>query len=548
MPLAPDTTIERYLVRDTIGEGGMARVYRVEHTQLGSTHALKVLTTPSAAVRERLLQEGRAQAQLRHPNIVSVTDVVDVDGSPGLVMEYISGPTLADLMKAHHADGLNGPLLALPQVDQLARGIVSGVLAAHEHGLVHRDLKPSNILLEITETGVVPKVADFGLVKVISGEHSADTSMTRSGMALGTPPFMAPEQIRDSKTVDQRGDIFALGAILYELLTGHRAFVGSDMMEIFQAVCQAEYKPILPIRQDAPERMCRSIEGALVVDLDTRIQSCRALLDSWCAGSPVSRTWTETELSWTQEYLTELRSMGSGSRPAPQNIQMTQSDTHIWNSSIQEVPAGTPPKGTTLIQSPSANEMAADQTLSRELPAPQEASLRPAPRRRTGLVLSLALVAAAGGGWWWTETRTIEPESNGVRLKPTAPAAQQADTDPPDSPRSSSAIGTDMDEREPERPSSEEPSPEPEKAAAKFVQPAEPKPPPPASKSSFGFSGPVRGVRLRGGGKLYSPGELPAGSYQIYLRVDGGDPKRVGTTTIPKGKHVLLTCNPLGCK
>jgi hypothetical protein len=105
-----------------------------------------------------------------------------------------------------------------------------------------------------------------------------------------------------------------------------------------------------------------------------------------------------------------------------------------------------------------------------------------------------------------------------------------------------------MDEREPERPSSEEPSPEPEKAAAKFVQPAEPKPPPPASKSSFGFSGPVRGVRLRGGGKLYSPGELPAGSYQIYLRVDGGDPKRVGTTTIPKGKHVLLTCNPLGCK
>jgi serine/threonine protein kinase len=455
--------------------------------------------------------------------------------------------TLADFMKAHHADSLNGPLLALPQVDQLARGIVSGVLAAHEHGLVHRDLKPSNILLEITETGVVPKVADFGLVKVISGEHSADTSMTRSGMALGTPPFMAPEQIRDSKTVDQRGDIFALGAILYELLTGHRAFVGSDMMEIFQAVCQAEYKPILPIRQDAPERMCRSIEGALVVDLDTRIQSCRALLDCWCAGSPVSRTWTETELSWTQECLTELRSMGSGSRPAPQNIQMTQSDTHIWNPSIQEVPAGTPPKGTTLIQSPSANEMAADQTLSRELPAPQEASLRPAPRRRTGLVLSLALVAAAGGGWWWMEARTIAPESSGLRVKPTAPAAQQADTDPPDSPRSSSAIGTDMDEREPERPSSEEPSPEPEKAAAKFVQPAEPKPPPPASKSSFSVSGSLGGVRLKGGGELYSPGELPAGSYQIYLTGDG-TPKRVGTATIPEGKHVQLTCNPLGCK
>jgi hypothetical protein len=104
-----------------------------------------------------------------------------------------------------------------------------------------------------------------------------------------------------------------------------------------------------------------------------------------------------------------------------------------------------------------------------------------------------------------------------------------------------------MDEREPERPSSEEPSPEPEKAESKFVQPAEPKPPPPASKSSFSVSGSLGGVRLKGGGELYSPGELPAGSYQIYLTGDG-TPKRVGTATIPEGKHVQLTCNPLGCK
>ena len=144
----------RYTVLRLLGAGGMARVYQVRHAELGSLHALKVLRVSSPEIRERLRQEGRVQSRVRHPNIVAVTDVVSVQGAPGLVMEYIGGPSLRDLLDASRLDHR--------QADGLARGILDGVEAAHRAGLIHRDLKPGNVLLDPVGDRLVPRITDFG--------------------------------------------------------------------------------------------------------------------------------------------------------------------------------------------------------------------------------------------------------------------------------------------------------------------------------------------------------------------------------------------------
>jgi len=559
MPIAPSTTIERYRVESILGEGGMAQVYRVQHTQLGSTHALKVLISPSAAVRERLLQEGRAQAQLRHRNVVNVTDVIDVDGSPGLVMEYISGPNLSALLAAHREGLFAEAQLQLPQVDMLARGIIAGVLAAHEHGLVHRDLKPANILLELLETEVVPKVADFGLVKVISGGAATEEGMTRSGMALGTPSYMAPEQVRDSKSVDQRGDLFALGAILYELVTGKRAFLGQDMMEIFQAVVQAERKPLQSLRPDVPARMRDAIEAALVVDVDQRVQSCRELLKIWCGGDPNTLPWEASALQWSPDQLLSLIEMGSGPRTAAMfHGGTTVSHSETWASprdASAELDGGgqTPASKTPGIPDTAKMARATDGTLSREIRAPDPTALkRSTPRSSPALVFLGVVVAAVSGGWWWMNSQAPDlPTSQGSRFAPVAPLqpAPPAVTELPvlaeaaPQPDEDKAAEEDKPERPEEREEAQEdPAPSKEPVAQTTLQV-----PDAPTTARFSFTGPVEGVRLRGEGRFFGPGEVPPGTYQVYLRLDG-ESKRVKTVHLAAGDKVVFKCNRLGCK
>ncbi|MCA9566574.1 MAG: protein kinase, partial [Myxococcales bacterium] len=132
MELATGATVDRYVVEGVLGEGGMAIVYLCRHVQLGTKHALKLLTMSSRAIKERLVQEGQVQASLRHPNIVAVTDIIVVNGAPGLVMEYIEGPSLDDL--------LDQQTLTYEQADVLVEGLLRGVAHAHSRGLVHRDL------------------------------------------------------------------------------------------------------------------------------------------------------------------------------------------------------------------------------------------------------------------------------------------------------------------------------------------------------------------------------------------------------------------------
>ena len=304
MPLRPGSSVERYIIEGVIGEGAMAVVYLARHRDLGSLHALKELTRPEPDIRERLIQEGRLQSTLRHPNVVSVTDLITIDEMPALVMEYVQGPTLQQLLH-------QGPL-SLAQVDALAGGILRGVAAAHAHGLVHRDLKPANILVALTNDSLVPKIADFGLAKVLEGGSSALQS-TQSGSSMGTPAYMAPEQIQDSSTVDARADIFALGAILYELLTGSRCFEGEKLIQLWRNICAGTYTALSERTPDAPERMIRAIEGALMPELDERIQDVAGLLNTWFEGRDPSAQSTE-EISqeiWPQDKRDAIEALAS---------------------------------------------------------------------------------------------------------------------------------------------------------------------------------------------------------------------------------------------
>ena len=261
--------IERYTVEAAIGEGGVAQVFRVRHRTLGTLHALKVLKWGGGTMRERLVREGQLQASIRHDNIVAVTDVIDVDGAPGLLMEFVAGPSVEVWLSR------NAPTWT--QAELLFRGILAGVAQAHSAGLIHRDLKPGNVLLAEGRGGLVPKVADFGLAKIVL-ETQGGSNATRTGVAMGTPPYMSPEQIRDTKNVDRRTDIWALGCILYELACGRSPFAGTDMLSIFSAVTAGRYVAPESVAPDMPAHLVATIRACLSVDRDRRPASCAEVL------------------------------------------------------------------------------------------------------------------------------------------------------------------------------------------------------------------------------------------------------------------------------
>lgn len=244
----------------------MAVVFKARHTQLDSEHAIKVLQVTGSQLRHRLLREGKVQAALRHPNVVRVTDVLDVSGSPALVMEFVDGPSLDSWLQDHTP--------ALDEVMWLFRGIVRGVGAAHARGVVHRDLKPANVLVAPTSDGLTPKVTDFGLVKSLGR-----VGTTQTGMALGTPEYMSPEQIRDPRAVDQRSDMWALGCIFYELVCGQRAFAAPDRRAVFHRIVQGDFAAPRDCVPDLPDHVERVILGLLEVDPEHRLESSHKVLE-----------------------------------------------------------------------------------------------------------------------------------------------------------------------------------------------------------------------------------------------------------------------------
>ncbi len=240
MPLTPNTKLGDYEILSAIGAGGMGEVYRARDTKLGREVAIKVLPEEFAQHPQKLARferEARLLAALNHPGIATLYEVEEFEGKPFLVMELVEGETLAERIAG-------GPL-PVKEVLTVAQQIAEALDAAHEKGVIHRDLKPANI--KVDPEGQV-KVLDFGLAKAFTEEMpETDTSFsptlsrdaTRAGVILGTAAYMSPEQAK-GKVVDKRSDIFSFGIVLYEMLTGKRAFAGKDVSDVLARILAVE--------------------------------------------------------------------------------------------------------------------------------------------------------------------------------------------------------------------------------------------------------------------------------------------------------------------
>ncbi|MCA9269310.1 MAG: serine/threonine protein kinase, partial [Planctomycetales bacterium] len=242
----PMGSLGAYDLLEKIGEGGMGAVYKARHTKLDKIVAIKVLPAQRLKDRSavaRFEREMRAVGKLEHPNIVRAMDAGEVDGTHFLVMEYVKGADLSQIVKQL------GPL-PIADACELIRQAAVGLDEAHDLGMVHRDIKPSNIML-CQRTGKrkppVAKILDMGLAQ-LSEAHAADAGLTTTGQMMGTLDYMAPEQGGDSKNVDIRADIYALGASLYRLLTGEVIYHGEKYSTPVQKMMALATQPAPPIQ------------------------------------------------------------------------------------------------------------------------------------------------------------------------------------------------------------------------------------------------------------------------------------------------------------
>jgi serine/threonine-protein kinase len=275
--LSPGTKLGRYEIRSKIGEGGMGEVYLAEDTQLHRKVALKVLPPQLAANSDRMRrfkQEAQAAAALNHPNIAHIYEIGESDGTNFIAMEFVDGQTLRDAI--HDQTDLRKLLRHLQHVAE-------GLAKAHAAGIVHRDLKPDNIM--ITRDGHA-KILDFGLAKLIEPQKLSSTSsdmataimpqQSQPGTVLGTVGYMSPEQAQGrTNEIDHRSDIFSFGCMLYEAVTGQKAFAGADAIDTLNKIIREPAPLVSDIRADAPGDLQRIVRRCLAKDPEDRYQTIK---------------------------------------------------------------------------------------------------------------------------------------------------------------------------------------------------------------------------------------------------------------------------------
>src|SRR5262245_33602128 len=265
--LTPGVHLGPYEVIEPLGAGSMGEVYRGRDDRLGRDVAIKVLPILFTADPERVRrfeQEARAAGVLNHPNIVTIYDIGSNDGAPYVVSELLEGETLRERLARP---------LPVDVAVRFAQQVADGLDAAHAKGIVHRDLKPENLF--VTRDDRI-KILDFGIAKLMTGTGSAPVDATLPGTVMGTAGYMAPEQVRGAPT-DHRADVFALGAILYEMLAGRRAFTGPSTVETMHAIVATEPVTLTQIRSDVPVRLASVVVRALEKDPERRYQTVGAL-------------------------------------------------------------------------------------------------------------------------------------------------------------------------------------------------------------------------------------------------------------------------------
>jgi len=259
-------TLGHYQILEQLGAGGMGVVYKARDTHLDRPVAVKVLPperVADAERKQRFIREAKAASALNHPNIITIYDIDEADGVLFIAMEYIAGRTLDDLSRRG---------LKLAETLKYAVQVADGLAKAHSAGIVHRDLKPSNVM--VNQDGLV-KILDFGLAKLTANdEEERDNAATRTlgqlteeGAVLGTLSYMSPEQA-EGRRIDARSDIFSFGSVLYEMVTGERAFQGETRVSTLAAIVSRDPKPVTGVPHDLAKILTRCLRK----DLDRRFQ------------------------------------------------------------------------------------------------------------------------------------------------------------------------------------------------------------------------------------------------------------------------------------
>jgi serine/threonine protein kinase len=259
----------------SLGKGGMGNVFLVRNRLLDRQEVLKVVSPATLArpeARRRFLQEIRAAASLHHPNVVTAFAAVRLGEAIGFAMEHVDGDDLDQLVKR------NGPLPVDAACRYLAQ-VCQGLQHAHERGMVHRDIKPANLIRSRADGRTVIKVLDFGLAKAVS-EEPADNGLTMLGQVIGTPAYMAPEQIKSAPTADTRADLYAVGCVLYFLLTGKPPHPGPTMYEYFHAHRNLQPPSLIDVRPDAPPGLAAVASKLLHKEPGKRFQTPGEVADA----------------------------------------------------------------------------------------------------------------------------------------------------------------------------------------------------------------------------------------------------------------------------
>jgi len=379
MTLAPGTRLGSYEILAPLGSGGMGEVYRARDTKLGREVAIKVLPaafTDDAERRERFEREARAASALSHPNVATIYEFGESEGRAFIAMELVEGQSLTARIA--------GQPLATRDLVDLALQVADALEEAHGRGITHRDIKPGNLM--VTPRGRV-KVLDFGLARLAPHDADGDASTlmaTRAGTALGTVPYMSPEQAL-GRDVDPRSDLFSLGAVIYEMATGRRAFDGGSASATTDLILHSQPMAIARLNYEAPAELERIVRKCLEKDRERRYQSARELV---------------------VDLGTLKRDLESGSGAAALRTPADGSPAVAPGSHVSTVPPSAPQASSSLASGAAA---AAQPPSSAASGAPAAAAWR---RRRVVVAAGVAVLvlAAAVAGIEWYRTSRATPD------------------------------------------------------------------------------------------------------------------------------------------